>query len=92
LRIFKHSGGPFFKQGKTMTNPVIFARMPQQDVELIRKVSRARGEDLSDFVRRAVYKELADLNFLPDDQKQALGIKRANPYISHQKPEEPNKK
>ena len=49
--------------------------MPQSDVELIKKISKARGEDLSDFVRRAIYKELADLSFLPDDQKKALGIK-----------------
>jgi uncharacterized protein (DUF1778 family) len=56
-----------------MANPIIFARMPQQDLDLIRKVSKARGEDLSDFVRRAVYKELANLNFLSEDQKKALG-------------------
>jgi uncharacterized protein (DUF1778 family) len=48
--------------------------MPKEDVELLKKVSKARGEDLSDFVRRAVYKELADLSFLPEDQKKALGI------------------
>jgi uncharacterized protein (DUF1778 family) len=58
-----------------MTNPTIFARMPQQDLELIRKICKARGEDLSDFVRRAVYKELASLNFLSDNEKKALGIK-----------------
>jgi len=58
-----------------MTNPVIFARMPKQHVELIKKVTKARGEDLSDFVRRAIYKELAHLSFLPEDQKKALGIK-----------------
>jgi len=65
----------FYKQEITMKNPIIFARMPQSDVELIKKISKARGEDLSDFVRRAIYKELADLSFLPDDQKKALGIK-----------------
>jgi len=55
-------------------NPVVFARMPKRDVELLKRVARARGEDLSDFVRRAVYKELADLSFLPEEQKKALGV------------------
>ena len=57
-----------------MNNPVIFARMPKHVVELLKKVSQNRGEDVSDFVRRAVYKELASLNFLSDEQKKALGI------------------
>lgn len=57
-----------------MPNPVVFARMPKRDVELLKRVARARGEDLSDFVRRAVYKELADLSFLPEEQKKALGV------------------
>jgi len=37
--------------------------------------SEARGEDVSDFVRRAILKELASLSFLSNDQKKALGIK-----------------
>lgn len=37
--------------------------------------SEARGEDVSDFVRRAILKELASLNFLSNEQKKALGIK-----------------
>ncbi len=40
------------------------------------KVCNARGEDLSDFVRRAIRKELASLSFLSDEQKKALGIKQ----------------
>jgi len=48
--------------------------MPNEDVELIKKVSKARGEDLSSFVRRAVYRELATLSFLSEEQKKALGI------------------
>jgi len=55
-------------------NPVVFARMPRKDVELLKRVAKARGEDLSDFVRRAVYKELADLSFLSEEQKKALGV------------------
>ncbi len=57
-----------------MNNPVIFARMPRPEVELVKKVSKDRGEDVSDFVRRAVYKELASLNFLSSDRKKALGM------------------
>ena len=60
-----------------MVNSIVFARMQKQDVDLLKKVTKARGEDLSDFVRRAVYKELACLNYLPEEQKKALGIKEA---------------
>jgi len=59
-----------------MSNPVIFARIPKHIVELLKKVSKNRGEDVSDFVRRAVYKELASLSFLSDEQKKALGVVR----------------
>jgi len=61
-----------------MSNPVVFARMPKEDIELVKKVAKARGEALSDFVRRAIYKELADLSFLPKEQKKALGLTRAS--------------
>lgn len=43
--------------------------------ELIEKVCKARGEDLSSFLRRAVKKELAALSFLSEDEKKALGVK-----------------
>jgi hypothetical protein len=57
-----------------MTNTVVFARMSEQDVQLVKKVARARGEDLSDFVRRAVKMELARLSFLSAEEKKALGL------------------
>ncbi len=50
--------------------------MPSEIIVLLKKVCKARGEDLSDFVRRAIYKELADLSFLPKEQKKALGLTR----------------
>ena len=53
-------------------------------------ISEARGEDISDFIRRAILKELASLGSLPEDQKKALGIKHPHLYISRQKPEENN--
>jgi hypothetical protein len=41
----------------------------------LRTISGARGEDVSDFIRRAILKELANLSFLSDDQKKALGVR-----------------
>ena len=58
-----------------MPNTVIGVRISEADRVLLDKVCRARGEDLSDFVRRAIRKELASLSFLPDEDKKALGIK-----------------
>ena len=61
-----------------MSNITIGVRVTQEDRKLIDTVCKARGEDLSDFVRRAIRKELANLSFLPDDQKKALGMKSVN--------------
>ncbi|MEM4481076.1 MAG: ribbon-helix-helix protein, CopG family [Candidatus Bathyarchaeia archaeon] len=55
-----------------MSKPVIYARMDENEVQLIKKVAKARGEDLSDFVRRAVKRELARLSYLSDEEKKAL--------------------
>lgn len=41
---------------------------------LLRKICKDRGEDVSDFIRRSVLKELAALSFLPAEQKKALGV------------------
>lgn len=49
--------------------------MKEQDKTLLKKVCDARGEDVSDFVRRAIRKELASLSFYSEDVKKALGIK-----------------
>jgi hypothetical protein len=59
-----------------MTNSVVFARMPNEEVKLVKQVAKARGEDLSDFVRRAVKMELARLSFLSPEEKKALGLER----------------
>jgi hypothetical protein len=48
--------------------------MRKEDVDLVKKVCRFRGEDLSDFVRRSVKKELARLSYLSEEEKKALGI------------------
>ncbi len=52
----------------------MFARMRKEDVDLVKKVCRFRGEDLSDFVRRSVKKELARLSYLSKEEKKALGL------------------
>lgn len=57
-----------------MSNLTLGVRVTLEDRRLLEMVCNARGEDLSDFVRRAIRKELASLSFLPDDQKKALGI------------------
>lgn len=49
--------------------------MKTEDILLLRKVCQARGENLSNFVRRAVRMELARLSFLSDEEKKALGVK-----------------
>lgn len=55
-------------------NTVIGVRISPEDRKLLDHVCKARGEDLSDFVRRAIRKELASLSFLSAEEKKALGI------------------
>jgi hypothetical protein len=49
-------------------------RFTKRDLELLLKVSRLRGEDPSNFIRRAMRIELARLGFLTEEEEQALGI------------------
>jgi len=58
-----------------MSNLRLGVRVTSKDRKLLEKVCRARGEDLSDFIRRSIKKELASLSFLPAEDKKALGIK-----------------
>ncbi len=53
---------------------VIGVRFNLEDAKLIKEVSVARGEDVSDFIRRATRKELATLSFFTDIEKKALGL------------------
>lgn len=57
-------------------SPLVFARMSGKDVALIKKIYKARGEDMSTFVRRSVLKELARLGFLSDMDKKALEVRQ----------------
>ena len=53
---------------------VVGARVTKDLYSKVRTVSRARGEDISNFVRRSILKELASLGYLSIDQKKALGL------------------
>lgn len=68
-----------------MSNQIVFARMREEDVKLLRKVCKYRGENISSFVRRAVLKELAELSYLPNSQKKALGIMAEEPHRESEK-------
>ncbi len=49
-------------------------RMLPEKWRLVKNASELRGEDVSDFVRRAVYTELARLSYLSEKEKKALGV------------------
>ncbi|MCP8321732.1 MAG: hypothetical protein H3Z52_12460 [archaeon] len=55
-------------------NQSIGFKLEAKDRELIEKVCRARGENISSFVRRAVRRELAGLSFYPNETMKALGL------------------
>lgn len=57
-----------------MANNRIGLRISLKDRELLERVCEARGEDLSDFVRRAIKRELASLSYYSDETKKALGV------------------
>ena len=64
-----------------MSNQVV-VRFEPSIKKLVRKVAEARGEDLSDFVRRAVKMELARLSFLSEKERKALGLEIKETYES----------
>ena len=53
---------------------IVGARFPISDTKLLNEICQARGEDISDFVRRSVRKELARLSFYTDKEKKALEV------------------
>jgi uncharacterized protein (DUF1778 family) len=57
---------------------IVFARMLKEDVSLIKEVSKARSEDLSDFVRRSIYRELGRMGYLSEEKIKALGLEECN--------------
>jgi len=57
-----------------MEKNTVSVRMPLEIIDLLKQVSKDRGEDVSDFVRRSVRMELGRLSFLSDTEKKALGL------------------
>ena len=53
----------------------IGVRVTEELYQLLTTVCQHRGEDVAGFIRRAILTELAQLSFLPDDQKKALGVR-----------------
>jgi uncharacterized protein (DUF1778 family) len=49
-------------------------RLSKRDADLLRRISEAKGIDASDFVREAVRRRFAELAFLSQEEKKALGI------------------
>jgi len=49
-------------------------RLSKNDLALLAKISRMRGQSSSDFIRLAMRRELARLGFLGEEEKQALGV------------------
>jgi hypothetical protein len=57
-----------------MLSNTLGVRIEKKDKEILEYVCKARGEDLSSFIRRAIRKELATLSYYPEDVKKALGV------------------
>lgn len=49
-------------------------RLPEGDAQLLKQVCESRGENVSNFVRRCIRKELATLSFYDAATKKALGV------------------
>jgi hypothetical protein len=50
----------------------IGVRIPLKDAELLKKICLVRGEDMSDFIRHAIYVKLAHLGFLDNERTKIL--------------------
>jgi hypothetical protein len=59
----------------TKKNTQIAVRLASGDSVLLKRICKGRGEDISNFVRRAIRIEFARLSFLKPLEKKALGIK-----------------
>ena len=55
-------------------SPVSF-RLDKEIKELAMKIAERQGMNLSNWLRHLVMKELAELSFLPEENKKALGIR-----------------
>lgn len=53
---------------------IVAARFSRSDAALIAKVCELRGEQKSNFIRRAIRRELGRLSFLSTEGKKALEL------------------
>jgi len=58
-------------------NKIVSVRFSLHDADLMNKIARDRGQDVSDFIRLSVKKEFARLSYLSDDEIKSLEIKRS---------------
>ena len=58
----------------TKKNTQIAVRLAAGDSILLKRICKSRGEDVSNFVRRAIRIEFARLSFLRPLEKKALGL------------------
>lgn len=47
-------------------------RFDEETLALLRKVAKKRKESVADFVRKAVLKQLAEMGYLPEEDRRAL--------------------
>lgn len=64
---------PGIKTCFSMSSNIVSAKFEADDIKLLKKIVKFRGEDTSSFVRRAVRLELARLGYLPKEESKALG-------------------
>lgn len=62
---------------------IIGIRFSKEDIKLLHRVCKKRGESVSSFIRRATKKELARMSYLTKAEKKALGM----PETTNQKNE-----
>ena len=55
----------------------ISIRIDEKLIDLVKKVSENRGEDFSHFVRRSIRAELANLGYLDEAERKALGVSQS---------------
>lgn len=55
-------------------NKIVAVRFSVSDIKLFKKIAKNRVQDVSDFVRLLVKKELARLSFLSAGEKKALEV------------------
>lgn len=61
---------------ETNSNEKLGAKFEKSIAETLRGFCKARGENISSVIRRAVKRELASHSYLSDEEKKALGVEK----------------